>query len=280
MDGVKAFRGVVRIVPFALGLMGCAAGEGTAQRGQDGSCTKADQIEYVSGGSECLAIKTYAPSNLDSDTVLIVSLHGDKSNGRPISHEYDTPEKLADSKTISVAMLRPGYDDKFGKRSSGHSYGRRDNYTAHNVDAIAEAIRNLKKHHKASKVVLAGYSGGANISGVILGRHPDVADGAVLLACNCDIPRWRAAMSSWQNSLSAHEFVGGIPATTRIIAVTGDRDTNTDVSLAKSYVTRLKERGIPSEFRVAVGVNHDTGLSSPEYMNAVKDMVALVRSAK
>jgi pimeloyl-ACP methyl ester carboxylesterase len=257
---------------FAM-LAGCASLNGTAERTEDGGCKAADHLEYVSGGGECLAIKTFSIPSAQNPEVLVVSIHGDKTNGLPIGWEYRSAEKFAGEQVISVSMLRPGYNDKFGKVSSGDLNGRVDNYTAHNIDAIADAIRNLKRYHKTPKVVLAGYSGGANITGVILGRHPDIASGAVLLACACDLSRYRAGRSPWFRSLSAQQFADGVPLTSRVIAVTGNRDTNTPAFLAQAYVARLKERGVLAEFRFAEGITHDNALDAPAYLDAVADVV-------
>ena len=80
-------------------------------------------------------------------------------------------------------MLRPGYFDSNGKKSSGYDYGRKDSYTSKYVDAIANALSTLKKHYRAKKLVVMGYSGGAAIAGVIIGRTPGIVDAAVLVSC-------------------------------------------------------------------------------------------------
>jgi pimeloyl-ACP methyl ester carboxylesterase len=39
--------------------------------------------------------------------------------------------------------------------------------------------------------VLAGHSGGAPITGDLLGRLPSAVDGALLVSCPCDLAAWR-----------------------------------------------------------------------------------------
>ena len=70
---------------------------------------------------------------------------------------------------------------------SGDKMGGGDNYTAHNVDAVANALQALKTKYGARRLVVVGYSGGAATAGVILGRHPELIDNAVLIACPCDL---------------------------------------------------------------------------------------------
>ena len=66
---------------------------------------------------------------------------------------------------------------------------------ARNTDAIAEAIEALKWRFRASKVIVAGHSGGAAITANILGRDPGLIDAALLVSCpRGDVNRWRASM--------------------------------------------------------------------------------------
>mgnify|MGYP003389371873 FL=1 len=58
---------------------------------------------------------------------------------------------------------------------------------------MAAAVANLKKHHGVASVVMVGHSGGAAISGVILGRSAPLVDAVLLVSCPCDVPKWRDA---------------------------------------------------------------------------------------
>jgi pimeloyl-ACP methyl ester carboxylesterase len=68
-----------------------------------------------------------------------------------------------------------------------------DNNTPEVVDAVERAARDLATEHNTSAVVLVGHSGGAAIVANVLGRYPDLAQGAVLVGCGCDPVAWRAA---------------------------------------------------------------------------------------
>ena len=74
-----------------------------------------------------------------------------------------------------VVLIRPGYDDWFGYRSSGSTNGRRDNYTSHNIAAVASALATLKSFHGPRRLIVAGHSGGAAITAVIIGKYERVA---------------------------------------------------------------------------------------------------------
>jgi hypothetical protein len=70
------------------------------------------------------------------------------------------------------------------------------------------------------------------VRGDILGRHPGVADAAVLAACPCFITEWRAGRRRWMQSLSPDEVIKQVPVATRVVALTGDADDNTRPILA------------------------------------------------
>src|SRR5215204_1140539 len=45
-------------------------------------------------------------------------------------------------------------------------------------------------------IVIVGHSGRAAIAANLLGRHPGIAHGAVLVGCACDPAAWRATRSA------------------------------------------------------------------------------------
>lgn len=213
------------------------------------NCDASDPVHGVQGKNYCIAVETVTRK---PGAPLIVVLHGDMSSGKPPTINKWFAEKVAaklPDATI-VAMLRPGYDNGKGKKSQGSTNGRRDHYTATNIDAVAEAITNLASHHNASQTFAIGHSGGAATAAVIAGRHPDVLDGAVLISCPRYITRWRAERngSAWPASLSPGDYVDRIAKQTRILAVTGRNDSNTRPGLGKTFVAEFRERGGDAKF--------------------------------
>ena len=223
-------------------------------------CSKPDNINIVKGGTICFGIRTYL-SNERNETkatnpALLVFLHGDGSRGGPVDYMLSFAA-MPPKGTVSVAMMRPGYYSSDGTRSSGYDNRRRDHYTARNVDSIAEAINVLRRKHTARKVVIVGHSGGAAIAGAIVGRHPTVAEAALLVSCPCDVDAWRNTRSGpWPNSLSPSSYVGGVAKTTAIIAITGENDSNTLPRFAVNYIGNLKSSGIKADFILIPGAGH------------------------
>src|SRR5215472_11217715 len=88
---------------------------------------------------------------------------------------------------LGVGVLRPGYTDGKGDRSTGEmGMAALDNFTPEVVDTIATVVRVLKGQSQARRIVLVGHSGGATIAANILGRNPGLVEVALLIACAAD----------------------------------------------------------------------------------------------
>lgn len=234
---------------------------------------KADNETRVAAGGECLALRTFRPAK--PGPTLVVFLHGNVSTGGAADYAYRWAQAILTDGMVAAVILRPGYFDSAGNRSSGGDFGRGDNFTSENIDAVATAVKALKAHHKAAKVILVGHSGGAATAGVILGRHPGLADGAVLVGCPCNVPEWRMARSGgpWK-SLSPHSYADGVPPPARVIAVTGSRDNVTYPNLAEDYIKSLARRGLKARYAQAEGANHNNAVTAPETAAALKELLA------
>lgn len=246
----------------------------------------------VAGGR--LKTQVFAHVSDGRRPILILILHGDIPNpppdyqylfakllveGIPGSTERSAALRAAlgarwERKSIVAAgILRPGYADPSGDRSSGEM-GRAvgDNYTPEVVDAVAAAARDLKAKYDASEVVLVGHSGGGAIAANVLGRHPDVASYALLVACGCDPEAWRARMRAQQpgsvwdepiSSLMPLSLVDGIARDTRVRLLAGENDDVILPSDIARYAIALRARDIEVRLTVAPGLGHNI-LMSPE----------------
>jgi poly(3-hydroxybutyrate) depolymerase len=174
---------------------------------------------------------------------------------------------------VFVGLIRPGYADAKKNASTGDKMGGGDNYTAHNVDAVANALQTLKTKYGASRVVVVGYSGGAATAGVILGRHPELIDRAVLIACPCDlnIRRQGWAKNIVRRSISPHEVVDKVFKTVQVTAITGDADVNTMPAQVTGYIASLKARGVRARYLEVPKATHDTGILGTKLL---QDIVA------
>ncbi len=255
-------------------------GFGPAAYAADDDCRPADNLTYVQGEDECLAIQTYLPEAAGSGKTLVVVLHGDLSGGGSADYIFPVAEQAASDGAIGIAMMRLGYPGG-GRSSTGIASRREDRsqiYTPDEMDEIAAATRRLKDHHGANDIVMIGHSGGAVMAGVILGRHPGLVQRALLLACPCDIPTWRQMRNRnpLPNAENPIRYIDRIPAGTMIRLVTGSGDTNTRTSLAADYAATASTAGIDAVFIEVPGAGHnlnDDMANSTEFRETLSDVI-------
>ena len=191
---------------------------------------------------------------------IVVVLHGDVSRGGPADYHYNFAKTAArkNKGITAIGLLRPGYSDRKGQKSSGSHNGRSDHYTKRNNDLVAQSLKSIKAKYVGSKIVVVAHSGGAAQIGVILGRYPRLVDSAILVACPCNIGAWRNARnaSAWKNSQSPHSYLKSVPKSTRINVVNGSRDRNTRPAQAKNYVASAQKRGLSVTYTEVNGAEH------------------------
>ena len=222
------------------------------------TCEEPDNVRFVQASRHCLAIETFA-SATRGDT-LVVTLHGALSRGGTADYMVRFAREVSALGVNAVAMMHPGYTGA-GRTSSGHparDRKRDENYRKREIDSIASALEKLKAHHGAKRLILVGHSLGSIISGVILGRHPGLADAAILVACPCDLDRWRRDRGRRRLAYaqSPHRYLKKIAPDTNIVAVTGSEDDNTRPSNGRDYVAKAKKRGLDAKFVLVQGAGH------------------------
>lgn len=222
------------------------------------TCENPDNETSVQGSHHCLVIGTTAAKER-TDT-LVVMLHGDQSRGGPVDYVFRIAKRFAGPRVTAVGMVRPGYPagDRKSSGRSTRSLPRDAKYRLKEIDSIGAAVAVLKSHHEARQLVLVGHSGGAVIAGVLLGRQPDLVDAVVLIACPCDIPRWRNARGRrpMPFAQSPHKWLGKARADARIVAITGANDRNTLPEIARGYVAEAKKLGLDAEFILVPDAGH------------------------
>lgn len=232
----------------------------------------AEAGQWVGTGAQRLRAQVYPSAKLSPHPTLLLVLHGDAPFSKP-GYQYILARQVAQANpdVVAVGLLRPGYTDPTGHQSAGQrGEATGDNYTPAVLDAIAGAVTALKAHYHAGRVVLAGHSGGAAITAGLLGRHPGLADAALLAACPCDVPAWRAHMkrrvggSIWDQpvaSVSPEQVSARIPAGTRVTLVVGANDSIAPKEFTQTYYQRLRQQGLPAKLVELPGAGHELFLS-------------------
>ncbi|HVH26332.1 MAG TPA: hypothetical protein VM818_06220 [Vicinamibacterales bacterium] len=235
----------------------------------------------VPGGR--LKTRVYTGSATSKAPILVLVLHGDLPEPPP-SYHYEFAKVIADrfENVVAAGVLRPGYRDPTGAQSSG-DMGRAvaDNYTPEVVDAVARAARDLSADHHAHAILMVGHSGGAAIAANILGRHPGVADGAVLVGCGCDPSRWRARRRAETGnsifdgptrSLLPLELADAVAPGAIVRMVVGQDDDVAPPAYSQSYAAALQKRGIDVSVDVVPGLGHNIFFAAP-VLKAVEDVL-------
>lgn len=246
-------------------------------------CANPDNLTRVTGDKECLVLRTYRTAGPAESPALVVAVHGDKASGGDPTYIFRVAKRIATewglANLVTVGLVRPGYSDGEGAASTGDHNGRRDSYTAHNIDEIAAAVARLKAHHKAGRVILLGHSGGAAISAVALGRHPGIAAGAVLVACPCDIDHWLSLQSwrPWVRSESPSDYIDRVPHATRVVAINGRDDDVTSPLLTENYVAALAKRGVAARAVIVDKATHANAIFHASVKAALTELVEATR---
>lgn len=250
------------------------------------ACQSIVEDAWVRGGRECLHFEEFRSPSVSEHPDLVVVLHGDAPFSRP-GYQYSVARRLSSQveNIIAVGLLRPGYTDDEGHRSSGIR-GRAigDNYTAADVDAITSAVTALVETYLPGRVFLVGHSGGAAIVADMIARHPGIAAGVMLVSCPCDVPAWRHHMDSTQHapiwrvpvlSLSPLTLAAQVDTHTVVRVVVGSADNVTPLAFSRPYVQRLTARGVHADLVQLKGAGHDI-LLDPRVMREITSMLGAV----
>lgn len=272
---------MTRWKPMAATMLAFAILWGGAARADDEDCQPADMEHYVPGGDECLAIKTYLPADVGSAKRVVIVLHGDLSRGGPADYIFPLAERAAELGQIGIAMMRVGYSGD-GRRSTGtpsRQENRNDMYTADEFDAAAEAAKALKAQYGVPEAVMIGHSGGAATTGVIVGRHPGLLQRVLLIACPCDIDKWRQlrGRNPWPRAESPDDYIDDILPGTVVRLLVGSRDNNTYPDLSEDYEEDARARGLDVRLYKVDGAGHNLNESmvgSDVFNEALTEIIA------
>ena len=118
------------------------------------------------------------------------------------------------------------------------------------IKLITQTIYRLKEFYQPEKVIVIGFSGGAQDVSVMSGKIPGLIDVGILGGCDCFVnPR-----GFW----TPREFIKTIPRDMPIIMISGEKDTY--IVRAKAYYKIAKDEGLNVEFHLVPG-GHDAKMA-------------------
>lgn len=286
--GLKGF-----FLSCALAYSCCAVsqaastGQATRKATTHNLAPSSEETVWLQANGLRLKTKIYRSSKQSERPTLILVVHGD-SPFAPPSYQYafarQTAGKMDD--VVVAALLRPGYQDDAGDQSQGvRGKTTGDNYTPQVVDAVAQVIDQLKARFHPAKTILAGHSGGAAITGNVLGRWPTSVDGALMVSCPCDLVAWRRHMLKMQmnpiwlepvKSLSPIDLAGQVRRTAIVRMLVGAEDPVAPPELTQDYASALRKHGDDVTVTVVPGFKHDI-LLEPFTLDALQSLVEALR---
>jgi pimeloyl-ACP methyl ester carboxylesterase len=254
---------------------GCSTPAGDPIYGRNG------ETQWIDVPQGKLKAEVYTAAPLSARPLLVVVLHGDLFDPTPsyqyafaqaLTQGFDAPvmpdgvrarlgthERVDD--VVAAGLLRPGYTDNAGDRSDGdRGDARGDNFTTDVTDAVATGVRTLKERFKARRVILVGHSGGGTIAAIVLGRHRDVADAALLVGCGCGTTR----------SLQPLDFASGIRQGITVRLLVGDHDEVTPPDVSRRYADVLRKRGVDVQVTALPGLGHNIMFTAPVFAEAAR----------
>jgi len=248
---------------------------------------------WINANGLRIKTKIYQSAKLSSHPTLIVVLHGDLLGVRAIpttTYHYVFAQEIATKMDdlVIAALLRPGYRDNTGERSEGNQgLTTGDNYTPEVVDAVAKVIDQLKAKFHPARTVLVGHSGGAAITGNLLGRWPSEADAALMVSCPCDLVAWRKHMMQMQNnnpiwsapikSLSPIDLAGKVLPSVRVQLLVGAKDPVAPAEMSQHYAEVLRDHGADVTVTIALGLEHDI-LREPVTFGVLRTLVETLKN--
>ena len=134
--------------------------------------------------------------------------------------------------------------------------------------------------------MLVGHSGGAAITGDLLGRLPAAVDGALLASCPCDLVEWRKHMMRMQGDnpiwsvpirgLSPQELAGKASSDMHVVVLAGAKDDVAPPSMSSNYAKALKKHIDHVTLTIAPNLGHEI-LLEPVTYEALKSLVQSLR---
>lgn len=210
-------------------------------------------------GTQAIPEDILAGLQIGTGTALtIVMFHGDEGNGGDPTSNFlfgaEIARRLPDA-TVHV-LLRPGYQDPWGRKSPGENFDRRDQYTLDNAEIIAT---NLKRLGNDAPIIAVGHSGGAAQLALALSLEDGLVDEAILVGCPCDLDLWQELNPAWPEDTlirSVSPTNLDAPKLGQITVLVGEADMITPPVLSRSYIQTLTDNQVNAELTIVPGGDH------------------------
>jgi predicted esterase len=212
---------------------------------------------FACSGEDCAGSLAYqAYGNNPKPKALVIFLHGAVSSGGPADYMYKYAKQLSENHTdvISIALLAPGYYDRYGKQSDGSDSGRR---LSDDTDPLIDSIKALSAKYGTRQIYAIGHSKGAmNLAGII-GKEPELISGAILVAGIYDLQALSTTRGRIQSGIQGIDLLPTVSKKTKIILIHGDSDSTVPLSQSLIYAQKARDLGLKPELIVIPDGEHN-----------------------
>lgn len=190
-------------------------------------------------------LRTYHPAQVFSAPVLTIYIEGDGFAWLSGAMPSSDPTPL-DPLALRLALSQPDGNAAYlgrpcqytGAENCAQKYWTHSRFAPEVIDAMNQAVDQLKKRFSAEKVQLVGYSGGGAIAALIAQRRNDV-DYLLTVAGNLDHAQWTSLhrISPLSGSLNPADEAYRLRNLRQLHLVGGD-DKNIPPAIAQSFVLK------------------------------------------
>lgn len=240
-----AYR-IFLLVALSFAAAACTSLPSPASRRQN-----AEEIAYRQGwhGSDIQSgtfnLRSYQPANPLPAAVLTIYIEGDGLAWISGSMPSSDPTPV-DPLALRLALSQPDGNAAYlgrpcqytGAENCAQKYWTHSRFAPEVIDAMNQAVDQLKKRFSAESLQLVGYSGGGAIAALIAQRRNDVAY-LLTVAGNLDHAQWTSQhrISPLSGSLNPADGASSLKNLRQLHLVGGD-DKNIPPAIAQSFVLK------------------------------------------
>jgi len=226
---------------------------------------------YIWSGGECIEYANYA-GNVKKK--LIVIIHGAwKEGADTLSHYKLFAENLnmeTDITTVAVAL--PGYSGSSTNHIQALTHNKNAIHMASTkayIEFLAILLKDLKEKFKAKNLTVIAHSAGAITTATLLGYKPHLIQNALLAGGRYDIHK----VDNDKTLISAIDVINKIPQTTKIVLVSGSKDTISKPEVSKSFYKILKSNGLNVKYIEVPDASHLDLDMQEKSIEALKELI-------
>ena len=175
-----------------------------------------------------------------------------------------------DLTTVAVAL--PGYSGSSTNKIQALTHNKNAIHMASTkeyIEFLATLLKDLKEKFKVKELTVVAHSAGALATATLLGYRPNLIQNALLAGGRYDIHK----VDKDKNLISAVDVVNKIPKETKIVLVTGTKDSISKPEVTKEFYNIAKSKGLNVSLIEIKGATHLDLDMQEQSIEAIKKIV-------